>query len=94
MDQRGGCGTQTRRVMTGAQKTNYHSETHGLPKALMHVRWSLRSHFVQSLDLKKRKQNSCGNSVICFRCSWESQEKQYVWVKYFSFVPLEILHCW
>lgn len=53
MDQRGGCGTQTRRVMTGAQKTNYHSETHGLPKALMHVSWSLCSHFVQSLDLKK-----------------------------------------
>lgn len=39
--------------MTGARKTDYHSETHRLPKALMHVRWSLHSHFVQSLDLKK-----------------------------------------
>lgn len=68
-DQRRGCSTQGERWQGHGREVA--TKTHGLPKAVMHLLWSLRSHFVHSLWIKKKK--TTGNSVICFKCFWESQ---------------------
>lgn len=52
-DQQRGCSTQGERWQGHGREVA--TKTHGLPKAVMHLLWSLHSHFVHSLWIKKKK---------------------------------------